>query len=135
VTNFANPVVQFRHTLGTTSSASSEASYEHKAFTYFASRHLLGLPFSDWSPARRSNFVSTLELLTVSPAGGIAEAGSIDHSDLVRGTEGYYPGWSPQIRRSVMMDDFVYSISYGGLKVHDTRNLSRAVATVPFPVG
>jgi Beta propeller domain len=135
VTNFASPVVQHRHTLGTTSAASSEASYEHKAFTYFASRHLLGLPFSDWSPARRSTFISTLELLTVSPAGGIAEAGSIDHSDLVRGTEGYYTGWTPRIRRSVMMDDFVYSLSYGGLKVHDTRNLSRAVATIPFPAG
>ncbi len=135
VTNFANPVVQHRHTLGTTASAHSEASYEHKAFTYFARRSLLGLPFSDWSTARRSEFVSTLQLLTVSPAGGIAEVGAIDHSDLVRGTEGYYAGWSPQIRRSVMMDDFVYSISYGGLKVHDARELSRAVATIPFPVG
>ena len=135
VTSFANPVVQHRHTLGTSSSASSEAIYEHKAFTYFASRHLLGLPFSDWSPARRSTFVSTLELLTVSPGGGIAEVGAIDHSELVRGTEGHYSGWSPQIRRSVMMDDFVYSLSYGGLKVHDTRDLSRAVASIPFPVG
>ena len=67
--------------------------------------------------------------------GGIVPAGSIDHGDLLPGTEGRYPGWSPQIRRSVMMDDFVYSISFGGLKVHDTRNLSRAVATVPFPIG
>jgi hypothetical protein len=135
VTSFASPVVQHRHTLGTTSSAHSEAGYEHKAFTYFASRHLLGLPFSDWSTARRTEFISSLQLLTVSPAGGIAEVGSIDHSELVRGTEGYYPGWSPQIRRSVMMDDFVYSISYGGLKVHDARDLSRAVATIPFPIG
>jgi uncharacterized secreted protein with C-terminal beta-propeller domain len=135
VTNFANPVVQHRHTLGTTSSASSEAAYEHKAFTYFARRSLLGLPFSDWSTARRTGFTSSLQLLTVSSAGGIAEAGSIDHSDLVHGTEGYYPGWSPQIRRSVMMDDFVYSISHGGLKVHDARDLSRAVATIPFPLG
>jgi hypothetical protein len=133
VTNFASPVVQHRHTLGASWSATSEATDEHKAFTYFASRHLLGLPFSDWSPERRSSFISTLELLTVSPAAGIAEAGTIDHSDLVRGTEGFYAGWSPQIRRSVMMDDFVYSISYGGLKVHDTRNLSHAVATLPFP--
>lgn len=135
VTNFASPVVRHRHTLGTSSAASSEASWDHKAFTYFAGRQLLGLPFSDWSTARRGDFTSTLELLTVSPAGGIAAAGSIDHSDLVRGTEGYYDGWSPRIRRSVMMDDFVYSLSHGGLKVHDTRGLERAVATVPFPVG
>jgi hypothetical protein len=134
VTDFANPVVQHRHTLGTGSS-SSEAGYEHKAFNYFASRGLLGLPFSDWSAARRSAFSSTLELLRVSLAGGIVPAGSIDHSDLLPGTEGRYDGWSPQIRRSVMMDDFVYSISHGGLKVHDTRDLSRPVATVPFPVG
>jgi beta propeller domain-containing protein len=133
VTDFANPVVRHRYTLGSPSSA-SEASYDHKAFNYFASRGLLGLPFSDWSAARREPYLSTLELLRVSLAGGIVPAGSIDHADLLSGTEGRYAGWSPTIRRSVMMDDYVYTVSYGGLKVHDTRDLSRAVATVPFPL-
>ncbi|MET0554347.1 MAG: beta-propeller domain-containing protein [Vicinamibacteria bacterium] len=134
VTDFANPVVQHRHTIGDWA-ASSEAAYDHKAFNYFANRGLLGLPFSDWSAAHRSAFSSTLQLLRVSLAGGIVPAGAVDHGDLLPGTEGRYPGWSPQIRRSVMMDDYVYSISFGGLKVHDTRDLSRAVATVPFPIG
>lgn len=133
VTNFANPALQHRYTLGHGAS-SSEAEYDHKALTVFASRGLLGVPFSDWSAARRGRYSSTLEVLSVSLAGGIAPVGSIDHSDLIPGTEGRHAYWTPQIRRSVMMDDFVYSISYGGLKVHDTRDLSRSVATIPFPV-
>jgi hypothetical protein len=60
--------------------------------------------------------------------------GSIDHADLVQNTStSVYPGWIPQVRRGVMMDDFVYSISYGGMKVHDTRDLRNAIVTIPFP--
>ena len=132
VTQFSNPQVQHRYTLGTGSS-SSEAGHEHRAFTYFPSRGLLSIPFSDWSAARPSRFTSTLEVLRATVAGGIAPVGSIEHADLVQGTQGRYAGWTPQVRRSVMMDDFVYSISFGGVKVHDVRDLSRAVATMPFP--
>jgi hypothetical protein len=134
VSNFASPSLMHRYVLGSRSS-SSEAEYDHKAFTYFGSRALLAIPFSDWSLARASRFSSTLEVLRVTPAQGIQPMGSIEHTDLVQGTNnGRYFGWTPQVRRSVMMDDYVYSISYGGAKVHDTRDLSRPIATMAFPV-
>ncbi len=94
---------------------------------------MLALPFSDWSRDRRFGFLSTLELLTATAESGIASVGSIDHSDLVQNANTGYSGWTPQIRRSVMADDYVYSISLGGLKVHDTRDLSRTLVTIPFP--
>ena len=31
------------------------------------------------------------------------------------------------------MEDFVYSISTGGVKVHDVRDPDRAIATLRFP--
>jgi uncharacterized secreted protein with C-terminal beta-propeller domain len=126
------PGLRHQYRLGSRSS-SSEAEYEHKAFTYFASRALLALPYSDWSRARSYDFVSALELLRVTTATGIAPVGSIDHSDLVRGGNDTRYGFNPQIRRSILADDYVYSISQGGLKVHDTRQLSRTLVTIPFP--
>ncbi len=130
VSNLAAPALQHRYLLGSRSS-SSEAEYDHKAFTYFSSRGLLGIPFSDWSESRQYGFASTLELLRATAEAGIAPVGSIEHGDLVQGASRIW-GWNPQVRRSVMMDDYVYSISYGGLKVHDVRELSRALVTIPF---
>jgi hypothetical protein len=134
VSRFDAPVVKAKYTLGSRSSY-SEAEYDHKAFTYFPSRGLLAIPFSDWAVVREDGgFLSTLELLHVTPSTGIASVGSIDHTDLVQQSSPEdYPGWTAQVRRGVMMDDYVYSISYGGLKVHDTRNLGQAIVTIPFP--
>ena len=77
---------------------------------------------------------STLEVLRATSSGGIQLLGSIEHGDIVQGTDlRHYSSWQPTVRRGVMMDDFVYSISYGGMKVHDVRDLSRPVTTVVFP--
>ena len=43
----------------------------------------------------------------------------------------YY--WLPNVRRSVMADDFVYAISDSGIRVSNLSNLSLPVATAPFP--
>jgi len=133
VADFANPALQHRYVLGTASS-SSEAEYDHKAFTYFQSRGLLSIPLSDWSTARRNRFTSSLTIVRATPESGIVPLGAVEHADLVQGTDarGYW-GWTPQVRRGVMMDDYVYSISYGGMKVNDVRNLSRSIATIVFP--
>jgi hypothetical protein len=134
VSRFESPVVKAQHNIGTPS-GHSEAAYDHRAFTYFPSRGLLAIPFSDWSYNRAGGeFTSTLELVHVTAATGFATVGSIDHADLVQeSSPGFWPGWIPQVRRGVLMDDFVYSISYGGLKVHDTRDLRTAIVTIPFP--
>jgi len=129
VSNFADPRLLHKHVLGTAGSQ-SDALYDHKAFNFFAARALLGIPFSDWAPGRA--FRSSLDVFRVTTAGGITPLGSVDHSDLVApgASSGY--GWTPYVRRSVMIDDFVYSISSGGLKV-STAGDFRSVAVVPFP--
>jgi hypothetical protein len=38
-----------------------------------------------------------------------------------------------QVRRSVMMEDFVYSISWGGVTVHALTDLDQALVTIPLP--
>lgn len=109
----------------------SEAAWDHRAFTYFASRGLLAIPFSDWGAAR-AGWRSTLEVFRVDLVGGILPVGSVDHAPLV---EQASPGvhYSPWVRRGVMLEDFVYSISYGGVRVDPAGDLGRPVALVPFP--
>ena len=66
--------------------------------------------------------------------------GAINHADLVLDDCGgepypvedfyYYCGYQPQILRGVFIDDFIYSISHGGVRVHDVRDVSEeATAT------
>jgi hypothetical protein len=129
VSNFADPRLVHKHVLGT--QGSSDALYDHKAFNFFASRALLGIPYSDWSGGGRA-FRSSLEVFRVTTAGGIAPLGSVDHSDLVAPGAAAGYGWTPYVRRSVMIDDFVYSISSGGLKVSAPADF-HGVAVVPFP--
>jgi hypothetical protein len=132
VSDFSNPTLQHRLVLGSQSS-SSEAEYDHKAFNYFTSRGLLTIPFSDWSQSRQQGFTSGLAVLRATAAAGIVSLGSVDHADLFQGKTYETDGWTPEVRRSVMMEDYVWSLSVAGAKLNDTRNLSRTVQAIPFP--
>lgn len=134
VSDFASPRLMHKQVFGTWGS-SSEAESDHKAFNYFPARGLLAIPFSDWSQSRPQGFQSTLELFRVSLAGGIVPAGSVDHSDLNRPAayQGYPWPYSPRVRRSIMMEDFVYSISMGGVKVSPVENPGRTLVALPLP--
>lgn len=121
----------------------SEALWEHKAFTYFPPKpedgRLVGqlaFPYvawgSDWDDYR-----SSLELFDVDVTSGIAPRGSIDHTNLLGDLCDGAEDWSCRyygmpIRRGVFIEDYLYSISWGGVRVHDTRDLSD-VAELRFP--
>ncbi|HEX6739661.1 MAG TPA: beta-propeller domain-containing protein [Vicinamibacteria bacterium] len=135
VSDMSNPRQRHKVVLGGPW-ASSEAAQNHKAFNYFAARSLLAIPLSDYNvSARRYQFRSSLEVMRVTAAQGFTAVGSIDHGDLVdpEPYRGYPWGWTPAVRRGVMMDDFVYSISYGGLKVHSLANLGQPLVSIPLP--
>jgi hypothetical protein len=116
----------------------SEANHNHKAFNFYAEKGLLAFPFVSYE----GDFSSTLELWDVSVDKGFNRRGAVDHSDLVLDDCGgvpypvedfyYYCGYEPQITRGVFIDDFIYSISYGGVRVHDVSDLSTPVATATY---
>jgi uncharacterized secreted protein with C-terminal beta-propeller domain len=134
VSDFASPRLMHKQVFGTWG-ASSEAENDHKAFNYFPARGVLAIPFSDWTQSRADGFQSTLELFRVSLAGGIFPAGSVDHRDLNRPAayQGYPWPYSPRVRRSIMMEDFVYSISMGGVKVSPLENPGRTLVALLLP--
>jgi hypothetical protein len=59
----------------------------------------------------------------------------VDHSDLNRPAafEGYPWPYSPRVRRSIMMEDFVYSISLGGVKVSPLDDPGRTLVALFLP--
>jgi len=116
----------------------SEANHNHKAFNFYADKGLLAFPFVSYE----GDFSSTLELWDVSADTGFNRRGAVDHSDLVLDDCGgvpyavdefyYYCGYQPQITRGVFIDEFIYSISYGGVRVHNVNDLAMSVATARY---
>jgi uncharacterized secreted protein with C-terminal beta-propeller domain len=99
----------------------SEAMHDHHAFTYH--RGVLSIPaYIDGAEGRFSGLL----VLAADPEEGIREIGRIDHEEL--GSSGQH-AW---IRRSVYIEDVVYSLSSAGVKVNDLFHPEVEIARVPF---
>lgn len=138
VSDMRNPRQAHTQLVGT-SSGYSEAQHDHKAFNYFPAKKLLAIPFIDWNwnvtgDSYWSYFTSDLRVFSVDPVTGFSARGAISMKDLYQverySNWAYY--WSPQVRRSVMADDFVYAISDSGIRVANINNLAAPLATTRF---
>ncbi len=120
----------------------SEATYEHKAFTYWAPEQLLAVPLSTYRYIYEQiefedktytysgyEFVSTLELIKVDAENGtLSTHGMVNHSEFYNddGLSGWWSG-STSIRRSIFMGDYIYAFSAAGASVHRTDDLTSMV--------
>ena len=120
----------------------SEATYEHKAFTFWAPEKLLAIPLSTYRYSYDEveidgktyvysgyEFVSTLELVDVDAENGtLSSHGMVDHSSFYNedGLSGWW-GSSTSIRRSIFMGDYIYSFSAAGASVHSVDELTSVV--------
>ncbi|GEN10737.1 Beta propeller domain-containing protein [Myxococcus fulvus] len=136
VSDLANPREAFTHRMGTTGS-NSEALHDHKAFNYFAAKGLVAVPFVDWDYSRAdywSGFTSELRVFRVDTATGFTPVGAVSARDMFQRFE--HPHWSwywaPEVRRSVMADDFVYAITDAGIRVANVGALQTPLATTYF---
>ncbi|MCG3173815.1 MAG: hypothetical protein GMKNLPBB_02020 [Myxococcota bacterium] len=146
VSNFADPkrTHQFKISTGRWSSW-SEAMWDHKAFTYHPVKKVLGIPLNiyDWSEdgTSKGEHFSGLALFKAS-ADGFQEIGRVNHTDMVNmayckkhygewacNTPNEYPWWT-SMRRSIFIEDYVYSISNVGVKVNDLLNPKQERARV-----
>jgi hypothetical protein len=78
---------------------------------------------------------STLEIFKVDLATGFQKLGAVDHSDLLTSAQpnGYCGGYyGPSVRRGVFLENFVFSISYGGVIATDSANLTTNVKELPL---
>ena len=115
----------------------SEAAWDHKAFTFYDHLGLLAFPYLSWG-SDWDSYHSSLEVFSVDAETGFEPVGSIDHTDLLDGICGTEGDWSCRyyglnVRRGVFIEDYVYSISNGGVKVNHVDDMYTEVATVRLP--
>ncbi len=135
------PALKHKHVYAGDQWGYSEAAWNHKAFTFYDHLGMLAFPYmaygSNWN-----DFRSSLEVFHVDADTGFSKRGSVDHSSLVQGTcIGFDEEWQRQncvynygqVRRGVFIEDYVYSISYGGIEVNAIDNMALDVARVNLP--
>lgn len=127
VSNGASPVLAHKYVFP--GYGDSEAESNHKAFTYYAPLGMLAIPYQSYE----SSFHSTLELFRIDATTGITKVGSVDHAGFFDTYGGYCDGYyGTGVRRGLFIEDLVYSISYGGVRVNAVADLAD-VASLALP--
>jgi beta propeller domain-containing protein len=137
-----NPLLAHRYSIGTRGSASA-ALTDHLAFNYFAPLKMLAVPMTICEGGGDGMYgtdltFSGLMLFDIDVTTGIHEHGRVPHPlpDLAStpyGSGGCYNWWSESssdVKRSIFMDQWVYSISDQLLQVESMDTLGSDVASI-----
>lgn len=119
------PKLLHKEKIGTRGS-SSEAATNHLAFNYFAEKGLLGVPITECAGGGEGvhgNDVtfSGLYIYNVSVARGFTRLGGIDHATRGVSCSTWWSKATSVVKRSVFLDDLVYSIANDRVKVQRMR--------------
>lgn len=133
----ARPSLSHREVIGTRGS-SSEAATNHLAFNYFAPKNLLALPIvicqGGLSWRYGSDQFNGLALYDVTSEAGFRYRGGVIHNRLTGVPSLACASWwtrsTSLVKRSIFMDDFVYSITPGEIRVDSLEHLGVDVAVV-----
>ena len=146
ITDPNNPTLKHKESINTYGSY-SEATYNHLAFNYFAEKKILAIPMSicgsyyyensNYEEAENRDFQG-LMVFNVSIDDGFNKLGSISHTeDMNQNEDDYYYGcydWYSNpasfVKRSIFMDDYLYSISQTKIKIAQLDNLEEIVNTL-----
>ncbi|MET0344289.1 MAG: beta-propeller domain-containing protein [Polyangiales bacterium] len=134
---------QLHKTVLGTRGSSSEALTNHLAFNYFADKRVLAVPMTLCDGGQAGSFGTTMRfsglmLFDVDLARGIVERGRVAHPPL--DGQGYrdalcsnwWTNATSNVKRSVFMDDFVYSVAPDVVRVQALGELGRDLAVVPL---
>lgn len=140
VSDMNNPTLAHRHTIGTRGTT-SEATTNHLAFNYFAPRDILSIPMAICEESEGGGAYGDvmtfngLMVFDVTADDGFREHGRVGHALLQ--DDGYYSGcynwWTTPnsgVRRSIIMDDYVYSVASDRINIAHLDDLSTPVSSV-----
>lgn len=147
VSDFAAPELVHQYVLESDEWSWSESLWDHHAFTFH--RGVLSVPATTYSYDDVTgdwDYFSGLYTMSVDPTAGISLLGKVDHRDLVTDSECVYSmwydgyeddvcddwAWYASVRRSVYIEDNMFSISDYGVKVNDLNDPSVEHARVLF---
>lgn len=142
VSNPADPKLTHKESIGTRGS-SSEALADHLAFNYFAPKNILAIPMTICEGGNQNGGYGTnmtfsgLMVYDVTAAGGFSLRGKVAHPTTKNPSESSYydssncSNWwanaSSEVKRSIVMDDYVFSVSDRRIKANELDSLSTDV--------
>jgi hypothetical protein len=140
VSDMANPTRTAYEIIGTRGTA-SEATGNHLAFNYFAPRDILAIPMAICEGGSGGDYgdvmtFNGLIVYDVTVEDGFSEHGRVDHGIPGDAANACSQWWSEQtshVKRSVIMEDFVYSVAADRLIVAGLDDLSTPVASIELP--
>jgi len=149
VSDLTNPRRTHHHRLNIGSGRSwSQAQSNHHAFTYDPKSGVVAFPLTLRDYRNPENNFVGLMLVAADPWAGLREIGRIDHGNLTQTRPGQpciinAAGHcaprrarrglrAPRMRRSIIIDSYIYSLSDIGLKVNALRTPDTDVAQVVF---
>jgi len=118
ITDFANPKEISKYIIGGRGTY-SEALNDHKAFLFSKSKNLLVIPvtiYDEWKYEFNGAYVFNVDLVN-----GLQLKGNVTHQNdsANKSDEYYYPEWQNTIRRSLYMDNILYTISSKMIKANN----------------
>jgi len=132
VTNPTAPKLLHREKIGTRGSSSAAAT-DHLAFNYLASRGLLAIPMTECSGGGDGTYGDTVKfsgllVYRVDVAHGFERLGGVDHGKAGVSCGTWWSNATSQVKRSVFLDDLVYSIADDRVKVQRLDHLGTDLA-------
>ncbi|WP_437529845.1 beta-propeller domain-containing protein [Sorangium sp. So ce726] len=143
VTDLDAPKLTHKEVIGTRGSA-SDAATNHLAFNYFTQRGLLGIPMVICEGGSGGDFGDTMTfsgllVYKVDTGAGFTSVGGVPHPLPDASADGNGPScgnwWSSAtsfVKRSVFMEDYVYSVSEDEIRVANISDLATPEAVVPL---
>ncbi len=135
VKNPTEPKLLHKEKLGTRGS-SSEAATDHLAFNYFHDRGLLAVPITlcdGGGDGRQGSLTfSGLMVYEVSAKTGFKKRGGVDHGTQGASCSAWWSNAQSTVKRSVFLDDLVYSVAMDRVKVQRMSRLGEDLADISF---
>lgn len=119
VSDFSSPKLVQQMTLS--GAYTSEAQFQHKAFSLFEDSSLLAIPVQTSSG-------STMKVFSLDANLGFTLVAELSHDDLIDSTV-----YAPSLRRSLEIGDALYTVSDTGLKAHSETDWSLSFFGEIFP--
>jgi hypothetical protein len=128
------PKLLFKEKLGTRGS-SSEALTNHLAFNYFGERNLLAIPMTLCQGGGDGQFgneltFSGLLVYDVTTTRGFRRIGGVNHGAAGQSCTNWWSQGASAVKRSIFLDDLVFSIAPDRMKVQRLPRLGKDVADI-----
>ena len=139
VSDATNPKQVATYTIGK-AGTDSEALNEHKAFLFEKDKNLLVIPVREVKERHydgkmgyyKNNVWQGAYVFGLTPEAGFKLKGKVTHED--NETQNYYYYGSPNaVRRSLFMDDVLYTISQAKIKANDLNNANKEIKDIELP--